>query len=240
MKLLFLLSQILALLLLTNLAFGQDKIICAEYQAKIVEEEGLFKTNDNLKFMLEKATTEIGKFNFKLLIDSKTKNTLFFKEENNSLDNSMLERTILVFAKYMGKIYTLENTTFTETKLLGNNIYVKDKPNYNWKIEHETKKIDNFLCYKATGIYKVSHGEKTFHHPITAWFCPQIPYKSGPIGYDGLNGLILELQVRNVVYGLRKINFESNEKLDLSETKKFKMLTPEEYEKKLRELNEQF
>lgn len=50
---------------------------------------------------------------------------------------------------------------------------------YNWKITTETKKINNFLCYKAI--------------PIEARFCPEIPLPYGPENYAGLPGSIFEV-----------------------------------------------
>jgi GLPGLI family protein len=65
---------------------------------------------------------------------------------------------------------------------------------YNWKITTETKKINNFLCYKATGTVKALNAKAI---PIEAWFCPEISLPYGPENYAGLPGLIFEVYQTN-------------------------------------------
>jgi GLPGLI family protein len=95
-------------------------------------------------------------------------------------------------------------------------------------LTNETKLIDNYLCYKATNIYKVTNDIKTFLHPVIAWYCPQIPYRYGPNGYSNLPGLILELQVRNVVFGAKVIKLDSELDFDLKFLDKIKILRGKE------------
>ena len=72
---------------------------------------------------------------------------------------------------------------------------IKTPSNHNWNILSESKKIDNYLCYKATCTesYTARDG-KTKERVITAWFCPELPYSFGPLEFNGLPGLILELE----------------------------------------------
>lgn len=105
---------------------------------------------------------------------------------------------------------------------------MKNKQKENWTITTETKLIDNYKCYKATNIYQVISPNKVFNHPVIAWFCPDLPYKYGPNGYNNLPGLILELQERNAVYGVRKINFNSEENFSLKELQNIKIITETE------------
>jgi GLPGLI family protein len=88
--------------------------------------------------------------------------------------------------------------------------------NYNnieWKLENETKKINNYLCYKATW--------KKGKVNVIAWYCPELPYPSGPIEYGNLPGLILELQRNKLYYTVSKIIFDYKgfEKISLPEVK---------------------
>lgn len=88
--------------------------------------------------------------------------------------------------------------------------------NYNsveWKLENETKQINNYLCYKATW--------KKGKVNVTAWYCPEIPYPSGPIEYGNLPGLIIELQRNKLYYTVSKIIFDCKdfEKINLPEAK---------------------
>lgn len=71
----------------------------------------------------------------------------------------------------------------------------------DWQLTNQTKSIEGFTCYKATGTYKQGGRYKN----ITAWYAPQLPFSFGPMGYAGLPGLILELHMDNVMLGATKI-----------------------------------
>lgn len=67
---------------------------------------------------------------------------------------------------------------------------------FGWKITGNTKMIGSYPCREALGsITKESMccGKVTI--PITAWFAPSLPFPFGPMGYDGLPGLVLEVRV---------------------------------------------
>jgi GLPGLI family protein len=101
-----------------------------------------------------------------------------------------------------------------------------------WELENESKYIDTYLCYKATSEEVVVNSEGTFKHAIIAWYCPSIPFSYGPKGFNGLPGLILELQVRNITWGTKK-NELSNEEKSIEKPTKGKLITEEEYKKML-------
>lgn len=55
----------------------------------------------------------------------------------------------------------------------------------DWKLEKETKKIQNFSLQKAT----TNFGGRKW----TAWFNTEIPFQEGPYKFRGLSGLIFEV-----------------------------------------------
>lgn len=58
---------------------------------------------------------------------------------------------------------------------------------YDWKISKESKEILGYEVRKAEA--KIDSTSS-----IVAWYAPKLPYKNGPAEYQGLPGLILELE----------------------------------------------
>ena len=115
---------------------------------------------------------------------------------------------------------------------------IKTPSNHNWNISSESKKIDNYLCYKATYTesYTARDG-KTKERVITAWFCPELPYSFGPLEFNGLPGLILELEKYDNKVVAKSIILSKKE-IELKIPNK-KTITKEQYDNKIKE-NSQF
>lgn len=71
-----------------------------------------------------------------------------------------------------------------------------------WEITNDTKYIGKFKVLKATTTRKLG---SNYVEEIEAWFAPELPYSFGPIGYNGLPGLILEMHRDRVVYKFKEI-----------------------------------
>lgn len=70
-----------------------------------------------------------------------------------------------------------------------------------WHIGTETKTIGKYTAIRATtSRKKARHTEE-----IEVWFTPELPYSFGPLGYNGLPGLILEMKRFEVTYKFKKI-----------------------------------
>ena len=68
------------------------------------------------------------------------------------------------------------------------------------------------------------------NYPITAWFCPEISLQFGPLGFSGLPGLILELEVYNERYTAVKIELSPKKEVKVEKLKKGKEVTQDEFE----------
>jgi GLPGLI family protein len=70
---------------------------------------------------------------------------------------------------------------------------------FNWQVHNEKRKIDSFLCTKATVFFRGRY--------YTAWFDDKIPISNGPWKFGGLPGLIVEIQdnEKRVFWRLQKI-----------------------------------
>ncbi|MBL4664220.1 MAG: GLPGLI family protein [Flavobacteriaceae bacterium] len=79
---------------------------------------------------------------------------------------------------------------------------------------------------------------------VTAWYTPQIPVKNGPSQYNGLPGLILELNDGDLTILCSKVVLNPKSGLDIKEPKGGKVVTQEKFdqimEKKMQEMEEQF
>lgn len=97
-----------------------------------------------------------------------------------------------------------------------------------WKLTGETKKVQGYDCMKATMINKANN------QPIVAWFTEAIPLPSGPAGFGGLPGLILEMDVNDseILYIMSKIEFKKLTGNDLKTPSGGKKITDAEFVKK--------
>jgi len=104
------------------------------------------------------------------------------------------------------------------------------------------------LCYKAIskGNYYYHSKGKLINFDVTAWFCPEIPINAGPVYFNNLPGLILEISYLDVKLVATSIKFDVDEKL-IKQPKGKQIVSYDEYEKleeemvseKTKEYNEQ-
>jgi len=101
----------------------------------------------------------------------------------------------------------------------------EDLPKTKWKILNEIKEIEGYLCMKAET--KNEMKGQTIH----AWFTDAIPISAGPEGYNGLPGIILELNINNddAIITATKVDLETAvEKLPVPKKMKGKKTTLEQ------------
>lgn len=107
-------------------------------------------------------------------------------------------------------------------------LFLIKKPKLKWAILKERKKIGNYNCLKATTEIIINGDGKK--QTITAWFTPEIPVAFGPLGYAGLPGLILELQVYKKVYFTKKIVLNPKDKIVFEKPTKGIKVTMDEFQ----------
>jgi GLPGLI family protein len=112
------------------------------------------------------------------------------------------------------------------SKKLGDGIYMISQKAYNWKLTKESKLINNYNCYKA--IILDSDNKET---DIIAWYTPEIPLGYGPKNYNGLPGLILQLNTQKGIYLVSKIKLSEKE-IKIKLPKDGIRLTYEDYRKR--------
>ena len=135
-----------------------------------------------------------------------------------------------------------EKRFVNQTEIMGKLFLVKDKlPEYPWKLSSETKHIGNYTCYKATYSKEVENKNITFKDGdsvesikketivTTAWYTPQIPVNNGPGTYQGLPGLILEINDGKKVFVCTEIILNSSEKTNILEPTKWKIVSQNKF-----------
>lgn len=224
---------------LSYYANSQISTLSVDYSLTIGDDE-MYQQNGPMKDNYNSAIENAKYLSFNLFVTEKeTEFTLkeMLDNSNNGITFSKL------FSGYNSNIYidNLNNVIYeTRDDILGKYVLKKPVLKYDWELSTESKLIQGLVCYKATVNEVVVNPAGTFKFLITAWFCPKIPISSGPLGFGGLPGLILELHRRNVVYGATKIDLNpANKKIKLPEM--VNVITIEDLKKRREEfLNSKF
>mgnify|MGYP000206328666 FL=1 len=161
-----------------------------------------------------------------------------------------------------------------DQEFFGKQFLIKDSlPKLTWKMESETKQIGQYMCFKATAMKPVDEmdwrsmrrrapkkGEKAKDSAVTkdpmteietpkeievtAWYTMQIPVSQGPAEYNGLPGLILEINADRTTILCSKIVLNLAEKATIKAPSKGKEVTKKEYnnivKKKMEEMREMY
>jgi GLPGLI family protein len=135
-----------------------------------------------------------------------------------------------------------ENRFSNQTEIMGKRFLVKDKlPAFAWELSSETKNIGTYTCYKATFSKEVENKNITFKNGksveeikketiiTTAWYTPQIPVGNGPGNYQGLPGLILEINDGKKTIVCTEIILNPSKKITIQEPKKGKVVSQKRF-----------
>lgn len=146
-----------------------------------------------------------------------------------------------------------ENRFVNQTEIFGKQFLVKDTlTKRNWKLGSETKNIGEYTCFNATfeeeyTTQTVTESNEmetvTKNRTTTAWYTPQIPVNIGPDSFQGLPGLILEINDGDLTLVCTKIVLNPKESFEIKVPTKGKEVTQEKFddimEKKSKEMMEQ-
>tara|TARA_Y100000385_G_C13099174_1_gene643354 strand:+ start:452 stop:1297 length:846 start_codon:yes stop_codon:yes gene_type:complete len=195
------------------------------------------------------------------------KNTSVYKEDEALAPPSTGSRMVFISSDGGSDVLfkDIKNQSITNQKeTFGKQFIIKDrlKP-IEWELHSDTKNIGNYTCYKATYTKEIEESMMTFSSSgeeqkeeeptnapvmktitVTAWYTPQIPVSNGPESYQGLPGLILEVNDGDLTILCSKITINPKKAIEISEPKKGKQVTKEEYDsimlKKMEEMSEQY
>ncbi|WP_299522421.1 GLPGLI family protein [uncultured Lutibacter sp.] len=157
-------------------------------------------------------------------------------EVENKMDNESntgLNLTNLLSGGKGRYVFYYNNKTgenFIQKNAIGE-LYMVSESKKEWELTHETKKIGDYVCYKAIEQNKMEI-KNPKHSPTIAWYAPSIPVNFGPNGYNGLPGLILELQINNkLIYRITKIELNPQKIIKIEKPTKGRKVTSDEFRK---------
>lgn len=208
-----------------NSAFSQEEIK-GEIEYTITfnafNREKLSKMSVSTRALLENASPIIAILSF-----SKDESVYQVKEGvKNDAENYVNITRILAGNKDLYYFNRKRKRTMRETSTTGTTFLV-EYPALQWKILDETREILNMKCYKAILVKELESNEE-----VTAWFTPEISLGYGPLHYNGLPGLILNLETSKGDFTVNSIKFDKS--IDVSQPRKGKIVSKKEYDVILR------
>lgn len=140
---------------------------------------------------------------FELII--KNREAVFYKNQVLFLDDiDVVGRTLLkVFHDRYFYSTSITSEVIQVRDFLGKSYLIKSNyDEFEWEITQESKKIQDYLVFKAIGISRYNSKQ------ITAWFAPELNYNFGPDRTSGLPGLVLEYILVQYSIICKKIDFQ--------------------------------
>lgn len=215
-------KSICVILLLSTINFNaQTKYLQVTYKKQSILSKTIDKTvaNDLVKLR------EIKKFEAQQnealsdvsfqLICNKLGESLFKPNEFLEIEGDRWKKLFVKLGGGGDIIYTniYKKEQLWEKEAFGSFFLVtNDIDKFNWVLVNETKKIGNYLCYKALGEMEIESQNKIKKIEIIAWYAPDLNYPFGPVEYCNLPGLILDVEVSGNRFYASKIEFKSDEK----------------------------
>lgn len=232
---LFLLSTILSVHAQSKMGLVRYQLdMSASYEMK-KDNEGISKEMKALTYAQMKAAENIEfslYFNGELAEFSKVKKMISEGDKYASFERiAVLSSGSRNYLTDPSKPFQIEKQMFE-----GRVRYVQRmRPQRTWKLSKESKKIGEFICYKATFIRSVPAGD----FEVIAWYAPEIPVSLGPKNYYGeLPGLILELHDNISSFRATSVQLHQKEKNQIYWPKASEYIAAEEYQKQSEELNQ--
>ena len=216
--------------------------------------------------MQEELQKRLQKMNQKTFILEFDKTKSVYKQEESlaapKVSSGFNQVRVVQFGSGSGKgsIYykdTQEKRYTNQTEIMGKVFLIKDElPKYEWEMSTDTKNIGQYTCYKATYSKEVENKNISFINGetkeeivketvvTTAWYTLQVPISNGPMNYQGLPGLILEINDGKNLIVCTEIIINPSEVIKIEEPKKGKVVSQKKYDeiqnKKSKEMLEKF
>lgn len=211
------LTTCLLFALLGHSQIHSGEIIYAMKSTSLIKENDAPSTK-KIYSLIQEAANE---FEFELLFN---KNLSAFKKiENMAVGNAAqdkINRLASIFSKSTAENY--KNAITKELLIKKNGYNIIDNNELRWELTNETKRIGDIPTYKAF----LKNNTK-----IIAWYAPSIPFGYGPLGYNSLPGVILEIKTKTSTLTAKKVILNSKKAKRLLWPKDLKTISIENYNK---------
>jgi GLPGLI family protein len=192
------------------------------------------KKNSAAGFMLKEVFINMKKIEYLLKFNEQKSIFEIVEKMDSDLNrNSMSNQLSKSLGGGDGTYYTnrKNNSLYHQKEFESNTYLIKHLQILDWKLEQEKKKIGKYICYKATKKdYYIGSSGRKIPIDIIAWYTPEIPFSFGPLKYNGLPGLIIELSNNKVTFFAKEIQLNLKENIDIMKPKKGKEVTQIEYD----------
>jgi GLPGLI family protein len=224
-------------LLILVITIYSSNLLEAQKTGSVIYKVSLKKTEKNKteknKYKFIYSLENIAKkFDLKLVF---SKNESFYEQINPMKmtlnDENLYNTAKIVFNTSGSFFYKLANREITEEKeFSGEKFLIKKKVDITeWELTNIKKKIGNYICYKATRNYKYESRKGNTSVYQVVWYCPEIPYSFGPGEFVGFPGLVIRVEVGNIIYSAKKIQLKNNEKFEIKIPNEGQKVTEKEF-----------
>lgn len=173
-----------------------------------------WKTNGEQSPEMRQLMKDVELVSFTLLYNSEG---MIFMDNRSDAEIEKMIFGIRPGFRYYYKKAAIDSLFSVEKMDHAESIITKMQYHTDWELTQETKKINGFVCYKATRMPSPDSIEvPDKSSPIVAWYTLEIPLPYGPFTYGSLPGLILEIQREEIVYFKAKtMRWDDNNKVKI-------------------------
>jgi len=224
--------SITLMVLMASFGYSQNETISEiTYKKKVGIAIDNSKLDEYTNNFMKEVIEHFDRIEYSLFFNNK-KSIFKYNEMVNSEANQSFTLEFAIGLGGGGEIVYMDNTLkkmITKEEVTSDIFLITETLDRKWILSNENKKIEQFNCLKATSSTEIETVNGTVTKEVIAWYCPEIPVPFGPVGYGGLPGVILELQIGKFIFYSSKIILKSKKNIKIIPPEKGYKITREEF-----------
>lgn len=179
---------------------------------------------------IKKPNEDLLKLEFELSFNAQE--SLFIVKDALEIDgNSYFRNMALALAGASNRIWYTNFEKLTMQYNFMNKLFLveKNKNSTEWQLSNETKKIGDYLCYKAKCTLPNIGSKGLVEKNVEVWYAKDIPIPLGPVGLVGLPGLILEANFFKVSYFASNVKIKKGKHINIIIPEKGERITENDF-----------